>query len=300
MTKGSKLKDLFSESVFKSNSYLGESPLWSKEQQLLYWVDIKGKMIHIFDPKTKYDISYPTQDLVTAVALQNNNAILVALRKQIVSFDCKTGKTKVLSKAEENDPDTRFNDGKCDCRGRFWIGTINTRIPTSNACTLYSFDGIQIKPVLHDIMFSNGLAWSPDHRTFFHVESFRKAIFAYDFNAEKGSLTHKRLFVSLNESTAYPDGITVDDEEGVWCAHYGGSQVVRYDRTGKISVIIKLPVPHVTNCCFGGENLDTLYITTAQENLSPDQLKKHSLSGSLFAIKVDYKGILETPFCGIL
>lgn len=294
------MSELFPECIFKIDSHLGESPLWSKEKQLLYWVDIHRKLIHAFDPKTKCDTVYHTQDLVTAISLQQNKGLLLALSQQIASLDFQTEKTQILHEVEKSAPGIRFNDGKCDCMGRFWIGTINTEIPTSNACMLYSFDGKGLKPILKDIVFSNGLAWSPNYQVFFHVESFRKGIFAYDFHAEKGFLTRKRLFVSLQESTAYPDGITVDEEGGIWCAHYGGAQVVRYNKMGKVTDIIKLPVPNVTNCAFGGKNLDILYITTAQESLSSSQLKEYPLSGSVFAVKVNYKGIPETSFCNVL
>lgn len=291
--------ELLPECVFKSTAHLGEAPLWSEKNQLLYWTDIHGKLIHAFDPIAKCETNYSMPDLVTAVALQNGG-LLLALSKQIACLDLQTGQIKVLHEAEKNVSGIRFNDGKCDCKGRFWVGTINTIKPTDSNCTLYSYDGEQLRPMLRDIVFSNGLAWSPDSHVFFHVETFKKAIFAYDFDAETGSLTGKRLFVSLEENGGLPDGITVDEEGGVWCAHYGKGQVVRYDKKGKVSDVIRLPVPNVTNCAFGGKDFDMLYITTAQENLSSVQLKKYPHSGSLFAIRVSYKGVPETPFLGNL
>lgn len=280
--------------ILKIDAQLGEGPLWSPEKSLLYWVDIQEKKLHLFDPKKKQDRFFKLPQLVTTVALRKKGCLLT-FPKQIVLFNEETETFEVIHEVEKDAPLTRFNDGKCDRLGRFWGGTINTKVPT-NSGNLYRASKQEIAKAATDITFSNGLCWSPDNKTFFHVETFKRTIFAYDFDLPSGQLKNKRVFATIASDDGMPDGMTIDDQGGIWCAIYGGSKVIRFDKLGALSEVIQLPVPHVTCVTFGGDRYDTLFITTAQENLSKAELEKYPLSGSLFAIKLNYRGIPETPF----
>ena len=149
------------------------------------------------------------------------------------------------------------------------------------------------------VICSNGTGWSPDGRTMYHTESFRYAIFAYDFEPAAGTLPNRHRFAGLDpQASGFPDGLTVDAEGHVWSAQPGYGRVVRYDPTGGIERIVELPVLRATSCIFGGDDYQTLYITTARETLSAQQLTEEPLAGSLLAIVRGVRGIPETPFAG--
>jgi len=148
------------------------------------------------------------------------------------------------------------------------------------------------------LICSNGLGWSPDDRVFYFTESFRYCISAYDFDAKTGHISNRRRFASVEDSDGFPDGLTVDAEGFVWSAHCSVGRVVRYSPAGTIDRVIELPVTRPTSCMFGGDNLDVLYITTARETLTPEQIAQAPLSGSLFATKPGVRGLPEPSFGG--
>ena len=149
------------------------------------------------------------------------------------------------------------------------------------------------------VICSNGSGWSPDGRTMYYTESFRYAIFAYDFDPASGAISNRRTFAEIDpNSGGFPDGMTVDAEGFVWSNQVGLGRIVRYDPQGKMERIVQLPVPRATDCTFGGSNLDILYITSARETMTPKQLEQAPLSGSLFAVDPGVRGLPSTPFAG--
>jgi sugar lactone lactonase YvrE len=165
---------------------------------------------------------------------------------------------------------------------------------------LYRLDpDLTVTRMWDHVICSNGTGWSPDARTMYYTESFRYAIFAYDFGAEAGTLSNRRPFVILDpQASGFPDGLTVDADGHVWSAQPGYGRLVRYDPTGKIERIVELPVSRATSCIFGGDDYETLYITTARETLRAEELAEEPLAGSLLAIRPGVRGIPETPFAG--
>ncbi|MEO6992166.1 MAG: SMP-30/gluconolactonase/LRE family protein, partial [Lacunisphaera sp.] len=157
----------------------------------------------------------------------------------------------------------------------------------------------KIRTMRSKVVCSNGCGWSPDGKTFYHTESFRYAIYAYDFNLQRGTLSRRRVFARVDpESGGFPDGMTVDREGFVWSCVVGLGQIWRHDPSGKVERVLALPVPRATDCTFGGAKLDTLYITTARETMSPRDLKRYPLSGRLFACQTGVRGMPATPFAG--
>lgn len=288
------------ECVFKTDALLGEGPIWSVDKKILYWIDILKRELHVFDPSNKTNKTYSLQQAITSVALRQKGSLLVTLKKQIAYFDPETKTMTPICDAEESKPNNRFNDAKCDRRGRFWAGTMNEKNMKEMTGALYRFDP-DGKLTCHqeNLSLSNGMGWSPDNRLFYLVESFKYAIFVYDFDIEKGTLSSKRQFASIDETSGgCPDGLTVDSQGYVWNAQPGLGRIVRYHPSGKIDEVIEMPVLRPSSCIFGGEHLDTLFIPTARELMTEEQLKKYPLSGSLFAIKTGIKGIPESPFSG--
>jgi sugar lactone lactonase YvrE len=284
--------------VLECDAIVGESPLWHFKQRRLYWVDILGKKIHRFNPASCRNETFPLPDLVTSLAFCKNGGLLLTLRKDFAFFDPDTGKLEYLAAVESDLPDNRFNDGRCDRQGRFWAGTMGEKDWKAPVGSLYRLDpDSTVTRMRPNVVCSNGADWSPDNRKMYHTESFRYAIFAYDFDAENGAITNRRIFAEVDpESGAFPDGLTVDTDGFVWSNHVGVGRVVRYDPDGKIERVVQLPVPRATGCTFGGENLDTLYITTARETMTPAQLRDAPLSGSLFATRPGVGGLQAASF----
>jgi sugar lactone lactonase YvrE len=286
--------------VVRASAQIGEGPVWDARAQRLYWVDIVGQALHVFNPSDGTNKSYACPDIVTSVSPREAGGLLLTLRRSVVLFDEATTRFDTIAEVEPDMPGNRFNDGKTDRRGRHWAGTmgdVDWNHPIGN---LYRI-GSDRRPVrvAKRISCSNGIAWSPDDRTMYFCESFAYVIHAYDFDAASGTIENRRPFATVDAASgSFPDGITVDAEGGVWSAQPVFGRLVRYDPTGRIERIIELPVSRGTSVMFGGADLSTLYITTMRTTLDERQLAEEPLAGSLLAITPGVRGLAETPFAG--
>ena len=194
--------------------------------------------------------------------------------------------TMMISNPEPHLPGNRFNDGKCDPAGRFWAGTMShTDEPEKGSLYLLDKD-LSVTQKIENVSISNGLAWSPDQNTFYYIDTPTKKVAAFHFDKTNGNIENKRYVIQFSNNEGTPDGMTIDSEGMLWIAHWDGWQISRWNpATGEKIKTILLPVSRVTSCCFGGKNLDDLYITSASTGLSDDQLRKEPLAGSLFVIK---------------
>lgn len=279
---------------------VGESPVWCPESKRLYWVDITGQKIHRFDPETGINETFCLPEPVTALAVRARGGLVLSLRKRFAFFDLETQALAYLGDPEADLPENRFNDAKCDRQGRFWAGTMSNVHWDSPSGALYRLDADgSISCHQREVICANGMGWSPDNRTMYFTESFRYAIYAYDFEAGAGTISNRRLFASLDRKTGgFPDGLTVDAEGHVWSVHNAIGKVVRYTPEGEVEREVTLPVPRPCGCSFGGANLDVLYITTARETLTPEQIERYPLSGSLFHVVPGVRGLAEAQFAG--
>lgn len=274
---------------------LGESPLWSEVDQALYWVDVRRPAIRRLDYASARVDTWPVPDLVGSIALCADGRLLVALPEGLALFDPATRALETFAAAPTRIPGHRFNDGRCDRQGRFWVGTMHnvTRAPEG---VLYRVDGRgRFVTVDSGISIPNSLAWSPDGRTMYFADSLLYTIFAYDFDPDSGTASGKRVFATTR-APAFPDGSTVDAEGCVWNAEFNGWRVVRYSPDGRIDRVIELPTHRPTCCAFGGPDLRTLYITTASQQMSAEELAKQPQAGALFATTADIPGLIEPRF----
>jgi sugar lactone lactonase YvrE len=286
--------------VVKAMALIGEGPMWSAAEQRLYWVDIVGQQLYVFNPADGSNQAFAMPELITSVSPRRNGGVILTLRNSFAFFDLATGALTKLGDPEPELPGNRFNDGKCDRQGRLWAGTMGDVDWDSPIGNLYRF-GADRKPARMEqgICCSNGLGWSPDSKTMYFTESFRHRIFAYDFESASGDISNRRIFITLDpHESAFPDGMTVDAEGFVWCAQPMLGRIVRYDPKGAIRRIIELPVSRGTGVMFGGPNLDVLYVTTMRATLTDEQLAQEPLAGSLLALRPGVQGVAETPFAG--
>ncbi len=284
---------------YDAKSILGEGPVWDWRGQMLYWVDIEGKKLHRHDPIVLKNESWQFDAMIGAVAPKNDGQLLLALESGLASFDPRTSSLTQHNILENSSPLMRHNDGKVGPDGHFWIGTMHKEFePGTGNLYRVHHDLDRIPAVqIPNTTISNGMAWSADRQTFYYIDSPTYRVSAYDFDMEKGTITNRRTVIEVPKAFGSPDGMCIDTAGMLWIAHWGGSCVRRWDPfTGEVIEQISVAAPHVTSCCFGGNDLNTLYITTARSGLSEEQLLSFPLSGGLFVHSSNAKGTPITYF----
>ncbi|WP_243767420.1 SMP-30/gluconolactonase/LRE family protein [Paenibacillus agricola] len=292
------MNDLHVELVLDAHAALGEGPCWDHGSGLLYWVNIVDKQIRVFNPQTVEDRTIQLDQMVGAVVPRQSGGLVAALQHGFYLLDLETEQLTLISDPEDHLPDNRFNDGKCDPVGRFWAGTTSTQeVDTIGSLYCLGSDH-SVRKMVDGVIVSNGLAWSPDGRTMYYIDSPTKRVVAYDFDMETGALSQLRTIITIAEDGGYPDGMTIDAEGMLWVAQWGGWQVSRWNpHTGELLATIPVPVAQVSSCTFGGANLDELYITTASVRQTAEFLAKQPHAGGLFRVKPGVTG-LQTHFFG--
>lgn len=279
-------------------SLLGESPCWHPAEQVLYWCDIPGRQLNRFDPSAGAHQAWSFDVEPASCAPLQSGGLLLAMRDGLWQFDPDTGRRTCLAEAPYDTQRQRFNDGKADPQGRFWVGTIDE--PREPLAALYCHDGGELRRVADGITVSNGLAWSPDGATMYWSDTKAHTVYAFDFDADDGSLSRRRVLAqfapraqgqSLDDYGGRPDGAAVDGEGAYWVAMFEGSRVLRLGPDGQVLAELKLPLRCATMPCFGGHDLRTLYITTARENRPADELARQPWAGRVLQLRVPVAGL---------
>ena len=270
------------QNVLTARARLGECPLWDRDRQQLFWVDVYNHRVHQFDPATGHDRYFDTGDVVSAIVLAGEDRLLIALGDRIALLHLQTGEISALHQVQFPYPNTRFNDGKCDSQGRFWIGSISEAVEQAELYR-YDFDG-SLKVMETGLTISNGLGWSPDESTFYLTDSAKHIIYAYDYEAEIGSIHDRRVLIDLTEEGVEPDGLAIDTQGNLWSALWNGWCIACFNPTGQELFRVKLPVQCPTSVAFGGPQLTDLYITSASVGLSQKQIQQGIEAGDLFRL----------------
>lgn len=289
------------ECIWEAGAALGEGPLWSVREQALYWVDILNHRLHRHasgDERRSWQIGHGVSALAERTS---GDGLVITQRHGFAGFDPASGEVRPLLAVEDDMPANRFNDGKCDARGRFWAGTMDfaCKAPTGS---LYRLEPSGAQPSCSRMdsgyAVTNGPAWSADYRTMYHNDSVNGRVYAFDYDLERGELANKRLFLQFGPGDGSPDGMTTDAEGGLWIAHWGAGKLTRRDAAGRVMMTVALPCTQVTCCAFGGPALRTLFITTAADGLSPQQREREPLAGGLFALELDIAGMPAQTYGG--
>lgn len=284
------------ECVLDIKASLGECPLWSVDEQSLYWIDINAPSLNCFDPQTGRNVAWPMSEAIGSFALREGGGFVAALRSGIWFVDPGGKPKRKVADAPYDPAHHRFNDGRADAQGRFWAGSMNEKRDASTA-QLYRLDlDLALVPMISGIMISNGLAWSPDSLTMYHADTPTRTINAWDFDPATGDVSNRRLFARFSVETDRPDGGAVDREGCYWSALYRGGKIVRLSPRGETLAAFPLRAMCPTMCAFGGPDLKTLYVTTARQLREPDELARLPQSGGIFAMRVDVPGMPEPKF----
>ena len=247
---------------------LGEGPCWHEARQSLWWIDILGQRYFEADLSGGPPRVLASPQMIGAVAPTTGGGLIAALRDGIYLVDPETGTPTLFGQVPGHDETQfRFNDAKVDPRGRYWAGTLALN-GLKGQSHLYRVDGDgSVTDMRGGITVSNGLAWAPDGRTLYYIDSPTRTVQAFAFDLDKGTIGSPRVVITLGESDGWPDGCCMDEEGCLWVAHWGGGRVSRWKpSTGQLLRTVSLPVANVTSCAFGGPKRDQLFVTTAVDS----------------------------------
>lgn len=287
------------EMVLRQNALLGECPVWDERQNHLYWVDILSGNLFRYEPRQGKNFAYDIGEHIGSFALREKEGAVLALKSGFAYFDFQSNRVEQIMNPESHLSNHRFNDGKCDPAGRFWAGTLSYDV-AEGAGSLYMLNpGNQIETKLKDLTIPNGMAWDTGRNAFYFIDSPDRKIYRFEFNHSSGEIANRSVLFEFPSSGSLPDGMTIDSDGHLWVALYNGYKVVRINPdSAEIVFEVNLPVPKVTSCTFGGRNLNELYITTAREHMTENEIANAPLSGALFKAVLPFRGIKTHRFKG--
>ena len=277
---------------YKVEANLGEGAIWNYKTHELYWIDIEGRQLNIYNPKSKINKVLNTESRIGTVVPFTEDEALIALENGVHKIDIQTGKSNLFTDMKSELLGSRLNDGKCDPSGRFWVGSMHLKQETAKA-NLYTITSENIlQKKIDSVTISNGIVWTSDKKTMYYIDTPTSTIKEFDYNNETGEISNGKIAVKIPIKFGFPDGMTIDEENMLWVGMWNGNAVIRFNpKTGKVISKIEVPAHNITSCAFGGENLETLYITSARIDMTEEELIKYPLAGSLFSINPGVKGV---------
>jgi sugar lactone lactonase YvrE len=281
--------------MVEAHDALGESCFWCPITHRVWWLDILKPSLQCFDPARREHQVYrlPVRVCGCVVPRQSGGFVL-ATENGLHGFDPPNVTLQYLLHVEPNQPENRYNDGRCDRRGRLWIGTMDAELRRPSG-TLYRIGPDRsVAAQFGNITVPNSTCFSPDDRTLYFADTPRHAIWAFDFDIEAGTIGNRRVFADLSDRKGRPDGSCIDAQGYLWNAEYGGRRLTRYAPDGRVDRTIELPVTNPTCCCFGGDDLATLYVTSASQRMPWPA----PIEGALLALDVGVRGLPEAAFGG--
>ena len=284
--------------TIKCHNLLGEGVQWNTADKSFWWTDILSKKLFRYQLAAQALDCWDLPERLGCFAFTDKRQeILCAFESGIAWYHIENQTCEWIAKPESYWPGNRMNDGRCDRQGRFWVGSIteDKHYPEQSA-SLYCLDSKRhLSQHLSGLHISNALCWSVDSSKLYHADSPSHKIHIYDFDKESGRLSNKKLFVEV-EKEIDPDGATIDADDYLWNAQWGGWRVVRYNPNGTEDFRLNMPVANATCIAFGGEDFSLLAVTSASIGLSADDLLKQPDAGNLFIFKTDFAGVAESKF----
>ena len=284
------------ELICDNKCLVGEGPWWDTDTKRLYWVDSFADKLFVYDSITNVNEEHYIGKHIGCAIPSKDGRVVLTLQDGLYLYDLNEKSLEELCNVEREIKNNRLNDAKCDSYGRLWFGSMSMTANQDDrnfevTGAFYKFENGFATKEFGDVGISNGIAWSEQETVMYYIDTTTESVSAFDFEVESGCISNRRIVVRIDPEDGIPDGMTVDMEGMIWVAHFGGGQVSRWNpKTGKVLDRIHLPVLNVTACCFGGEGLDELYITTARFGLNRQQIEEFPYSGGLFKVCPGIKG----------
>jgi D-xylonolactonase len=289
------MKDI--QPLFNIRAEHGESPVWDEIGGMFYWVDLLKGQFHKASLHTGNLETFEVGQPLGVLALRERGGYVLAIKEGFAFYDDGTKKLTLINDPEAHLPETRFNDGAIDPAGRFLAGTMefNGSRPIGSLYSLSS--DLQVSQLETSIYITNGMDWNPAGDSFFLTDTNRHLIYKYNYDVETGEIKDRNVFIAFDENE-FPDGMCIDAEGSLWVAMWNGGKISRFDSEGKKIGDILLPVQYPTSCCFGGEDLSRLLITTSTLLLNEKEKNANPLSGRILSIETDTRGQYMRKFKG--
>jgi sugar lactone lactonase YvrE len=303
------------ELVIDAHATIGEGPAWDRVNERLLWTDIPSGTVYAASCANggmwRNDVVWRHDGPVSAVVPATRSSLVVTTRSEILALH-PDGRTAPIGRVDIDSNLLRFNDGKCDPQGRLWIGTQSLDGRSGAGAALYRFDPDHtIHTMVNGVAISNGLGWSMDGRKLYYIDTPTLGIDVFDYHPEDGSIDGRRRLITLLKGEGRPDGLTIDDEGCIWVALFMGGQVRRYSPKGYLLLVVTIPAPQATSCCFGGEDGRDLFITSAAARLPDWRLTAAGFTseageravtapgaGGVFVCRPGVSGPAAVPFSG--
>jgi sugar lactone lactonase YvrE len=280
--------------VWELEAELGEGPVWVERDSALWFVDIKERRIHRYDPADGSKRSWGSPEQVGFLFPAERGGFVAGLQTGLYRFDEDSGAFDLIVQVEPDKPTNRLNDGVVDPHGRLWFGTMDDGEKAKSGAFYCFHQGRLTATGLDGIAITNGPAVSPDGKLLYFVDTLKGTIGVADIR-DDGSLGGPRPFARIDPSDGHPDGPTIDSEGCLWIALYSGWEARRYSPAGELLTTVRFPVANITKLAFGGADLRTAYATTARQHLSPDDIARQPLIGSLFQFRAEVAGVACPP-----
>ncbi|WP_431190145.1 SMP-30/gluconolactonase/LRE family protein [Janthinobacterium lividum] len=282
-----------------AQNFLGEGVRWCERSGRVFWTNIEGCQLHALVLATGERQSWAMPERLACFALTDSDEVLLlGLASGLAWFDARSGAVTRLHTVEGGLPMTRLNDGRCDRQGRFVFGTLDERPCRDAIGSFYrlNLDLTLERLPLPQIAISNSICFSVDGTAMYFCDSMKKAIYRWD-DYLGGDASRVRVFAVLDPGPGAADGATIDADDYLWSAQWGAGRVLRFAPDGSVERKISLPVSQPSCVSLGGPHYDELFVTTAQESLTPAQLASEPLAGGLFhARQVGVRGLPEVRF----
>ena len=282
--------------VADCRNVLGEGVTWDHAARRLHWVDIESSEFWTFDPATGRISTHKAPERIACFAPRRGSGFVVAFASGFAFYDPATGRREDLAAFEPANPHTRLNDGRTDRQGRLVAGGFDEREGKFVSSVVRLDRDRRVITLFGGVACANGICFSRDGRTMYFADTPARTIWAFDYDTATGDVANRRVLARLDGQPGQPDGSCVDAEGFIWNAQWNGHRVVRFAPDGRIDRIVPIPVLNPTCVTFGGEALDTLYVTTARYLMTPEQLAAEPRSGALFAVMPEVTGLPDAAF----
>jgi D-xylonolactonase len=284
------------ECIADVRANVAEAPVWLAREQALYWVDNKGQKI-FRRGEDGIVRSFDTPMQVCCLVPRESGGFLAGTDRGIVEIDLDREIFNTVAAPEANLPNNRFNDGKTDPWGRFWSGTMDNREEEATG-SLYRVDpDLTVTKMDSGYKVTNGPAFDASRGAMYHTDSASRTIYRFGI-LPTGELSDRRVFIQFGEQDGHPDGMTADCEGHLWVAFWDGWCLRRISPEGEIVGQVEMPVQRPTSCCFGGPDLDELYVTSARRGIDNNALTMQPCAGGLFLVDTGVRGVRQVPFAG--